>query len=63
MTSVGTWSLPCAGSPSALQTSDLESAMSLKSSGSFLWEMVIRKQNLGARYAYCYSDIIASGPF
>ena len=40
-----------------------ESVISLNSSGSFLWEMVIWKQNRSAVCACCYSDINASAPF
>lgn len=39
----------------------LESAISLRSAGSFLWEMFLRNQDLSARYFLCHWGTVASG--
>lgn len=50
------------GFPRTFQTSDRESAISITSSGSFPWKMVIRKQPPCAKFILL-SDAGASGPF
>lgn len=44
-------------------TSGLDSVISMRSPGAFLWVMISRECDLGPRVAHCHWVVIASTPF
>lgn len=51
------------GSSCVFPTSDLESVISMRSPGAFLWVMIFRGHSLDSRVAHCHWVISASWPF